>query len=528
MKMSKYLALFLGISILVTFSITQPVLGYEVRDGKKIMVYAERQNPTNIDPSQYYDWSTRMIQQALYDALLKYVGNPPKLVPWLAKSYKKSADGKTWTFELDRNAKFQNGDPVTAEAVKWSFARTLTLKKGPAWMLMECLDKDGIRALDDYTVEFNLKSPYAAFEAAIPWWYIMNPKVVMANEKDGDMGQEWMKVNSAGSGPFKQKRWENGVLYELEALDGYWKGWENPKHIGGFIYKIIRESSSLKMGLEKGELDGVSQLNSTDFDAVEKNPNIYVTNDPGWTTFGIKMNTQKGYTKDINIRKAISYAFDYAATVKVYNGNAVLMDSPFPKGMQGYTSVPNVYRQDLKKAKEYLAKSSQPTGGFELEYVYVSGLEEPRLIGLALLDNLAQLNIKLKLVPLVWPNMVARGSKIETAPDLMSVFTTPIMSDPDVVAIQYHKDSWGKYYGAHFYQNEKVWDMIQKARFATDWNERKNLYEQIQIAIMEDAPEIFCMLYNRRWAFRNHLKGFSFSPIRLSSEIDIYPFYFTD
>ena len=98
--------------------------------------------------------------------------------------------------------------------------------------------------------------------------------------------------------------------------------------------------------------------------------------------------------------------------------------------------------------------------------------------------------------------MVARASKVETSPDFMAVFTTPIMDDPDVVAIQYHKDSWGKYYGSHFYQNEKVWDMIQKARFAADWNVRKKLYEQIQTMIMEDAPEIYGMLYNRRWAFR--------------------------
>ena len=142
----------------------------------------------------------------------------------------------------------------------------------------------------------------------------------------------------------------------------------------------------------------------------------------------------------------------------------------------------------MKKAKEYLAKSSQPNGGFELEYVYVSGLEEERLIGLVLLDNLAQLNIKLKIVPLVWPNMVARGSKVETSPDFMAVFTTPIMDDPDVVAIQYHKDSWGKYYGSHFYQNEKVWDMIQQARFAADWNVRKKLYEQIQTSDHGGCP----------------------------------------
>jgi len=528
MRNKKYLWTILIVALTAMLIIGSSVYAYEKRDGKKTLVYGERQPAPNIDPSQFYDWSTRMLQQALYDALLKYVGNPPKVIPWLAKSWKQSKDGKTWTFKLVKNAKFHNGDPVTAHAVKWSFERTLALKKGPAWMLMDFLDKDGIRVIDDYTVEFNLKSPYAAFEMALPWWYIMNPKVVMANEKGGDYGQEWMKDHSAGSGPFRQKRWEHGVLYEVEAVEDYWKGWENPKHINGFIYKIIRESSSLRMGLEKGELDAVAGLNPEDFDAVSKNPNIYVTNDPGWTTFGLKMNTQKGYTKDINIRKAICYAFDYPATIKIYNGNAILEDSPFPKGMKGYIPVPNVYRQDMKKAKEYLTKAGYPNGGFELEYVYVQGLEEERLIGLVLLDNLAQLGIKLNIVPLVWPNMVARASKIETSPDLTAVFTTPILNDPDVVAIQYHKESWGKYYGSHFYQNEKVWDMIKEARSAADWKTRKKLYEQMQVMIMEDAPELFGMLYNRRWAFRKPVKGFVFSPVRLTSEIDIYPLYIED
>ena len=528
MKGKRCFQTILALAIILTFFVGTWVYGYEKRDGKKIFVYGERQPAPNIDPSQFYDWSTRMLQQALYDALLKYVGNPPKIVPWLAKSYKKSKDGKTWTFSLVKNAKFHNGDPVTAQAVKWSFERTLTLKKGPAWMLMDFLDKEGIRVIDDYTIEFNLKSPYAAFEMALPWWYVMNPKVVMANEKDGDSGQEWMKDHSAGSGPFRQKRWEHGVLYELEAVENYWKGWENAKHIDGLIYKIIRESASLRMGLEKGELDAVAGLNSDDFDAVVKNPNIYVTNDPGWTTFGLKMNTQKGYTKDINIRKAICYAFDYPSMVKIYNGNAILEDSPFPKGMKGYIPCPNVYRQDMKKAKEYLAKAGYPNGGFELEYVYVSGLEEERLIGLVLLDNLAQLGIKLNIVPLVWPNMVARASKVETSPDLTAVFTTPILNDPDVVAIQYHKDSWGKYYGSHFYQNEKVWDLIKEARYTADWKKREKLYKDIQMMIMEDAPELFGMLYNRRWAFRKPVKGFVFSPMRLTSEIDIYPLYIED
>ncbi|NWF55769.1 MAG: ABC transporter substrate-binding protein [Syntrophaceae bacterium] len=514
--------------IILCLFVALPAYGYEKRDGKKILIFGGRQPAPNIDPSQYYDWSARMLQQAMYDALLKYVGNPPKVVPWLAKSMKKSPDGLVWTFELVRNAKFHNGDPVNAQAVKWSFERTLALKKGPAWMLMDFLDSDGIRVVDDYAIEFRLKRPYAAFEMALPWWYIMNPKVVMANEKDKDFGQGWLKDHDAGSGPFRMKRWEHGVLYELEAVEDYWRGWENPKHINGFIYRIIRESSSLKMALEKGELDALEGLNSDDFDLVVKNPKVYVTNDPGWTTFGLKMNCQKGLTKDINIRKAVCYAFDYPSMIKIYNGNAILQDSPFPKGMRGYVPVPNLYRQDLKKAKEHLTKAGYPNGGFELEYVYVQALEEERQIGLVLLDNLSKLNIKLKIVPLVWPNMVARGSKVETSPDLMAVFTTPIMDDPDVVAIQYHKVSWGKYYGSHFYQNEKVWDLIEKARFTVNWPERQKLYEEIQVRIMEDAPELFGMLMNRRWAFRSHVKGFVFSPMRFTGEIDMYPLYIED
>src|SRR5260370_7024192 len=77
-------------------------------------------------------------------------------------------------------------------------------------------------------------------------------------------------------------------------------------------------------------------------------------------------------------------------------------------------------------------------------------------MGLVLIDNLQKLNVTVKMVPLIWPNMVGRGSKAETSPDMMAVFTTPVSTDPDAVAYQYHKNSWGKYYGSAFYPNDDV------------------------------------------------------------------------
>jgi peptide/nickel transport system substrate-binding protein len=513
--------------ILLTAVAAAPASAFERVGDKKILVFAGRQEVPTIDPSIKYDWSIRMMQQALYDGLVKYVGNPPEIVPWLAERWEVSPDARTWTFYLTKHARFHTGDPVTAEAVRWSFARTLKLNQGPAWMLSDFLKEDGIKVLNEHTIQFTLTQPYAPFLSFVPWWYVMNPKQVLANEQGGDLGQKWLTDNAAGSGPFKVKRWQQGVLYEIEAVDSYWKGWPSKDRVGGVILKLVRESAAQRAALLRGEADIVEGLSADDWDQVAKMPGITVPNFPGMTTFGLKMNTQKAPTSDANLRKAVAHAFDYDALIKIYNGNAALQTSPFPNATRGHSAVPGFARQDLTKAKEFLAKSAYPSGGIELEYVYVQGLEEERKMGLVLIDNLARLNIKVKMVPLTWPNMVARGSKVETSPDMLAVFTTPVSTDPDAVAYQYHKNSWGKYYGSHFYQNADVWGLIERARMLAKWEERAPLYAEIQRKIAADQPEIFGMLANRRWGVRDYVRGFQFSPVRFTGEVDLYPLAIT-
>jgi peptide/nickel transport system substrate-binding protein len=525
MKRFGMAALALGLAIAATTTFAPPATSFERVGDKKILVFGGRQPVPILDPSQKYDWSTRMMQQSIYDGLVKYVGDPPEIIPWLAERWEASADAKTWTFHLVKGVKFHNGDPLTAEAVAYSYRRTLELNKGPAWMLSDFLDPSGIEAVDDHTVRFTLKAPYAPFLSFLPWWYVMNPNQVKAHEVDGDQGQKWMTDHAAGSGPFKIKRWEQGVLYELEAVADYWRGWPSGKPLAGVIYKLIRESASQRAGLQRGEVDIVADLSTDDYEVVGKLPGIKIENHPGMTTFGLKFNVQKEPMSDLNFRKAISYAFDYEAFVKIYNGNAKLQTGPFPFATKGHIDVPDFYRLDLAKAKEYLAKTKYPDGGIELEYVYVQGFEIERKMGLVLIDNMKKINIGIKMVPLTWPNMKARGSKVETSPDMLAIFATPVSTDPDAVAYQYHKKSWGRYYGTHFYDNAEVWALVDKARGITDWNTRAPIYAKIQKMIAADAPEVFGMLANRRWAMRDYVKGFSFSPVRFTGEVDLYPLY---
>jgi len=523
MRTMRNLFLGLGVAAATLGVMTLDAEAFERRGKEKILVVASRQKVPLMDPSIKYDASIRTMQQAMYDGLLKYEGSPPKYSPWLAKSWEISADKKTYTFHLVDNAKFHNGDAVTAEAVRWSYARTLKLGKGPAWMLNAFLKAENIKVVDDHTLTMTLDRAYAPFLSFVPWWYVMNPKTVMANEVDGDMGQKFLIEHEAGSGPFKLKRVEPGNLYELERVQDYWRGFKGP--LGGVIYKIIRESSAQRAALTKGEVDIVTGLTPDEFEAVSKMKGMVTSTEPALTAFGLKFNTKAEYTDDKNVRKAIAWAYDYDAFVKIFNGRAKVQTSPFSDDIKGKIDVAGMPTKDLAKAKAFLAKTKWPTGGFEIEYVYVQGLEVERQMGLVLIDALKPLNISVNMVPLTWANMVARGSKVETSPHLMAIFATPVSTDPDAVASQYHSDSWGRYYGSHYYDNKEVHALIEKARFLSDWADRKPIYEEIQRRLVDDQPEIFGMMRKRMIVYRDWVKGFEYSPVRMTSELDFYPLF---
>lgn len=516
----------LGTALATSLVTATGARAFERTANGNVIVFGGRQAIPVLDPHVRYDWSTRMAQQAFYDALFKYEGDPAEIKPWLAESWDISEDGRIWTIKIVDGVKFHNGDPLDAEAVRYSFERGLRLNKGVAWMYSAFLPPENITVIDPLTVQFELSEPFAAFQSFLPWWYIVNPAQVQANEVDGDWGQAWLVDHEAGSGPFEMGRWQPNALYEMVARKDYWKGWpQGDKAPAGVIYRIITEPAAQKAALLRGEADIVEGLTSDDYVQMARQESVVIQNHQGMTTFGIKFNTQRGPTADLNLRKAIAYAMDYDALVAIYNGDARLETSPFPQGMMGHIDVADIPRQDLEKAREYMAKTEWANGGLTLQYVHLTGLEEARRIGLVLLDNLKELGITVEMVSDTWPNMVARGADVETSPNMTSVFTTPISTDPDSVAYQYHPSSHGQYYAMHFYNNPEVAEWIEQARAATEWDTRAELYAKVQTQVVADQPEIFGMLQNRRWAHQSYLKGFNFSPVRFTGEVDLYPLW---
>ena len=266
--------------------------------------------------------------------------------------------GMVWTIKIRKGIKFDDGTPLDAKAVKFSFDRVLKIGKGPADNLGAIKTVD---VVDDSTVKITLKSPFGPFvqTLATDAGSIINPNV-MKHEKDGDLAQGWLAQNTDGSGPFKMTEWTRGQRFVLEAKPNYWGPKPKLKKV---IIRFMRESADQRMALEKGDIDIAESVLLDQIPALEKNPNIDVRKYPSQLVEYVYLNTQKPNLNNKLVRQALSYAVDYKGIIEhVLQGRGVQMRGPIAKGMWGYDPDAFQYQRDVNKAKSLLQQAGLSTG----------------------------------------------------------------------------------------------------------------------------------------------------------------------
>lgn len=458
--------------------------------GRRTLMMGSAVDLYTIDPAVGFDLAIGSSLKGLYDALFRYVGNPPQVVPWLAQSYEVSEDAMEWTFKLAENAVFHDGTPVTAEAVRYSAQRLLRIGQGAASLFAGVINEDSVTVEGDYVVKFRLLQPFGPFLNILPWLFIVNPRVVQANAGSDD-GQNWLKEHDAGSGPFTAGEWKPGEFYEFKAIPDYWKGWPSESHLEGYVRRVITDPVARIQALEKGEVDLI------DWAAPEerlrlKEAGFRIVEEPTMRVYEIKLNYHEGYTANVHVRRAISYAFDYQALQEIWGGRATLNVGPLPISLELTARDLEVYRLDLEKAREELRRSPWPDGGFFLDFVYVHGLEEERKTGEILREQLAKLNITVNLIPMAWADAVSTFRDPRTAPAMFPIYAVAAYPDPDnYLWTGYHSSRAGAWSNPGHYQNPRMDKLLEQARATVDRGERARLYRQAQQLALEEAVNIF-------------------------------------
>jgi peptide/nickel transport system substrate-binding protein len=322
-----------------------------------------------MDPGEAFEISAGEIMGNAYDRLIRYdVIDPSKLVADLAKSWSVSADGKTYSFELRPGMKFASGNPITAEDAVFSLQRAVILDKSPAFILTQFgLSKDNvkdkIKQTGPLTLTLETDKTYAptfvynCLTANIA--AIVDKKLVLSKEVNGDLGYGWLKTNYAGSGPLKLREWRANEIVALERNDNYYG---DKSKLARVIYRHVKEAATQRLLLEKGDVDVARNLQPQDLAALASNKDIKTTATPKGTVYYFSLNQKNPTLAKPEVREAMKWLVDYDAIGATLIKNIGVIHQNFlPVGLLGASTV-NPYKLDVAKAKELLTKAGLPNG----------------------------------------------------------------------------------------------------------------------------------------------------------------------
>jgi len=370
----------------------------------QLIVGMSMANLFSIDPANAPGLDASGINANLYDTLiLRKDGSPDEHVPQLAERWEVSEDGRQLTFHLRSDARFHSGNPVTAEDVAWSLYRVLKLNYGLAttWKAYGyTLDniQQLIRASDESTLVIDLPQPTDPLLmidtlATSPSAVVLDRKTVLEHEKNGDLGAAWLVTNEAGSGPFTLSSWRANDTLVMTAFADYWGGASKLKRV---LIRHITESQSLRLMLERGDLDMGYGMAASDVQALAAKGQMQIQTLPRGTMYYVAMSMKSAPFDDIRVRKAVRSLIDYQGLDKVvmpYYGK--LNQQPMQLGLEARLPDPG-YALDVDAAKQLLAEAGHPQG-FKTT---IRTLAEPPFVNIAssLQSTLAQAGIQASII----------------------------------------------------------------------------------------------------------------------------------
>ena len=305
---------------------------------------------STVDPHNLSLNSDIMLSRQIYEPLY-WINDEGEEIPMLATEYSISEDGLTWTFQLREGVTFQNGDPLTAQDVVYSYERCFD----NAYMQEKVEAIDSVTAPDDSTVEMHLKYQFSPLMEKIAAIGIVSQSFAEANMDD----QGLLGFNACGTGAYSVKEAIPDVSITLEAYSGYWGGEASIKTLN---FEQITDETTAVTAFEAGEID-VMSIPSANWTQISESGQYNTDSRPSNHVVYLIFNTEAAPFDNRELRQAIAYAINREDIIAVAaDGPADPATSLATSYMLGYTEDHMTYEYDPEKAKELLAEAGYPDG----------------------------------------------------------------------------------------------------------------------------------------------------------------------
>ena len=451
-----------------------------------------------LDPAKASDYADSILMFNVYDTLVLPNQGGPGHSGHLAESW--SVDGSAYTFTLRDGVTFQSGNPLRAEDVVYSLERMQALGAGLSYLF------GGVsaEATDGSTVVFTLEAPYAPFVASLTRLPIVDKALVEANKGDEEWGEAFLSANGAGTGAYSVTSHNPQEETVMAKNDGYFLG------VADAAPDTVRlryglEAATVRTLIAQGEHDIASQWLPPEVVKALADDGAQLFTETGTGGFYFKMNTTKAPLDDVNCRLALVHAFDYETVIKMIaitddvSGGAPATGA-LPVGMYGSNPPEMAMKQDLDKAKEYLAACKYDPADIDIEVSWIAEVPLEERFALLMQSNFTQLGIKSHIKKLPWALFAEQVSKPENTPHISQLFNSAMTGDPDTLLYgMYHSSTPGTWQSPEYLNDAMVDQYLEEGRTGATDEAREAAYAKLNARMAEIAPTIFA--YDRQSVF---------------------------
>ena len=458
-------------------------------------------DPRSLDPALSTDVPTGEVVALLFDNVTQFDVDG-SLQPGIATRWEIDSAGRQYTFHLRGDARFHDGEPVTAGDVRASWLRTLR-SGGRTWPLIPIQgarayaagsadDVSGIAAPDDSTVVVTLEEPLNVF----PKLVAMPSTAIVPTPTPAGFDQ-----NPVGSGPWRFVSWSHDDQIVLARNDDYWG---RAPASDTLVIRIIPEPLTQAAEYESGQLS-VVEIPFSETARWEAQHGDELQRRPALRDLYIAINTTRGPLKDVRVRHALNLAVDVPTILRtVMGGRGELAAGAIPPGVVGYDSTRAPYPYDPDSARALLAAAGYPDG-FPLQLWRTQRAELAR-IAQAVQQDLAQVGIRAEII-----ERDASSARAASAKGEADLFLTDWYADyPDPESFNYatfHSRNRGTGGNRAFYGDPVTDSLIILARTTTDDARKAELSREIDARIFRAAPWIFLWFPVDVWAERPDVTG---------------------
>ena len=492
---------------------------------ENVLRIAVPSDPRSLDPAIAYDVVTWPLVRTLFHGLIDY-DDDLNLVPWHARSWTISEDGRTITFKLRQDIRFSNGRSITSEDFAYSLQRILNpAVKSPGQGFYRNIagarafqdgsaDRvTGLRTPDLETFEIELVQPDLPFLycIAMPFAYAVPREEV---ERHGDEFGRY----PVGAGPFTLARWQRGTGLRLEKNPGYYRA--EDIRLEAIDLMVGGDETLHMMMFERGELD-IASVTSTgipdaDFIRVMNDPVLSkrVAHQPLNAIQYLSMNTELPPFDNVNVRRAVNHAIDRKRIVGLISDRGIPARGVLPPGMPGFNEALTGYDHDPEKARTLLEEAGF-TEGFTTELMVTAQSGIDSKIGQAVQQDLAEVGITVEIRPVTGPTRIEATGRRGAVPFATFGWYQDYPDPSNFLDVLLNGNRITEVHSTNvaFYDNERVNALLNEASSSTDQEHRLALYQEAERLIVDDAPWVF-LYYPQMYLLRQPwLKGLKLNPV---------------